>query len=238
MENPEFRVNQVNNDRSEQLRTEFNEWALAGRGEGMEKGHRPVGEQAIVQMNVPRNARVLDIGCGSGWASRLLAMEASEGTVIGIDISNEMIRVSEESSREFANLSFRVASAEQLPFDSRCFTHAFSMESLYYYADIARALSEIHRVLELNGVFVTVVDLYLENEASHQWVEKLKVPVALLSIEQYRSALAAAGFTAIQDERLFDHSAKDEPYTGSSFRSQQDYLDYKAAGSLMISGRA
>ena len=31
----------------EQLRTEFNEWARAGKGESMERGHRPVGEQAI-----------------------------------------------------------------------------------------------------------------------------------------------------------------------------------------------
>ena len=31
----------------ENLRLEFNDWACAGRGEGMEKGHRPVGEQAI-----------------------------------------------------------------------------------------------------------------------------------------------------------------------------------------------
>ena len=37
----------------EQLRTEFNEWARAGKGESMEHGHRPVGEQAIALMKVP-----------------------------------------------------------------------------------------------------------------------------------------------------------------------------------------
>ena len=65
----------------EQLRTEFNEWARAGKGESMELGHRPVGEQAIARMNVPADARVLDVGCGSGWATRLLAEYASSGRV-------------------------------------------------------------------------------------------------------------------------------------------------------------
>ena len=55
----------------EQLRTEFNEWARAGKGESMESGHRPVGKQAIALMRVSMDSRVLDVGCGSGWATRL-----------------------------------------------------------------------------------------------------------------------------------------------------------------------
>src|SRR5213596_1889306 len=117
----------------EQLRTEFNEWARAGRGESMERGHRPVGEQAIARMAVPNDARVLDVGCGSGWATRLLAERAENGRVVGIDISDEMIDTAREASAGFRNVEFRVASAEQLPFEDSEFTHAFSMESLYYY---------------------------------------------------------------------------------------------------------
>src|SRR6266852_2375289 len=128
----------------DQLRTEFNEWARAGKGESMERGHRPVGEQAIVRMNVPPDARVLDVGCGSGWASRLLAGFANRGSVTGIDISDEMINLARESSRSFPNVDYEIASAEQLPFSDNEFTQAFSMEALYYYQDIPRALNEIH----------------------------------------------------------------------------------------------
>ena len=127
----------------EQLRTEFNEWARAGKGESMERGHRPVGEQAIALMRVPADARVLDVGCGSGWATRLLAQYASNGRVTGIDISDEMIRVARDSSGTVPNIDFQTASAEHLPFGDNEFTHAFSMESLYYYANIAKALGEI-----------------------------------------------------------------------------------------------
>jgi ubiquinone/menaquinone biosynthesis C-methylase UbiE len=222
----------------ELLRLEFNEWAKAGRGESMEHGHRPVGEQAIARMLVPADACVLEVGCGSGWASRLLAERANVGRVVGIDISDEMIRLAAETSNDFSNLTFQVASAEDLPFEDGEFSHAFSMESLYYYADMSRALAEISRVLVRRGLFVTVVDLYHENRASHQWIEKLQVPVHLLSTLQYHSLFEQAGFEDVRDERILDPAPIVERYTGTSFRSHEDYLEYRAAGSLMLSARA
>lgn len=219
------------------LRIEFNEWAKAGRGESMERGHRPVGEQAIEKMGVQPDAQVLDVGCGSGWASRLLAEKARDGGVIGIDISDEMIRVARESSIGFSNLTFEVASAETLPFATSQIDDVFSMESLYYYADMTRALGEIHRVLKPGGLFVTVVDLYQENEPSHQWIETLKVPVHLLGSAEYAALFARAGFVEIQTGRLLDPTPLPEDYTGNSFKSREDYFQYRAAGSLMLSGR-
>lgn len=219
----------------EHLRLEFNEWARAGRGAGMEKGHRPVGEQAIAQMRLPADARVLDIGCGSGWATRLMAAEAKNGEVVGIDISDEMVQVARSTSLPFTNARFEVASAERLPFTDNEFTHAFSMESLYYYSSVATALKEIQRVLANNGRFVTVVDLYLENEPSHQWIPTLKVPVHLLSVADYRSLLSDAGFVNIVDGRLHDPTPVPDDYAGGSFRTREDYLRYRENGSLMIS---
>ncbi len=222
----------------ERLRVEFNDWARAGRGEGMEKGHRPVGEQAIELMAIPADARVLDAGCGSGWASRLMAKSAVNGRVVGIDIADEMIRLARETSSSFPNAEFQVASAEKLPFSDGEFSHAFSMESLYYYADMPGALREIRRVLEPGGLFVTVVDLYLENRPSHQWVEELKVPVQLLSTAQYRSFFEQAGFRKVLDRRLLDPTPVPENYTGGSFKTREDLVEYRASGSLMISGEA
>lgn len=221
----------------ERLRIEFNEWARAGRGESMERGHRPVGEQAIALMRVGEDARVLDLGCGSGWATRLLAGYAARGNVIGLDISDEMIEVARSSSNEFDNVEFQVGSAERLPFDDRYFTHAFSMESLYYYADVLAALREVHRVLEPGGLFVAVLDLYKENEPSHQWIEQLRVPVHLLSVEDYHALFAKAGFGEVSDRRLYDPTPVPEDYAGGSFKSREDFLRYRECGSLILTGR-
>ena len=226
-----------NQTAEERLRLEFNDWARAGRGERMERGHRPVGEQAIARMRVPKDARVLDLGCGSGWATRLFAEQAQEGSVIGVDIADEMITTARAASEDFRNVEFRLASAERLPFDDRYFSHAFSMESLYYYEDMGRALREVHRVLEPGGQFVTVVDLYQENEPSRQWIAELKVPVHFLNIPQYRALFEDAGFVNVHDKRLYDPTPVPFEYTGGSFQTREDYLRYKEIGSLMLSGQ-
>jgi SAM-dependent methyltransferase len=223
-------------DREERLRLEFNDWAKAGRGEGMEKGHRPVGEQAIELMNIPAGARVLDVGCGSGWATRLMAEKARDGRVVGVDISDEMVQLAAETSMSFSNVQFKISSAEKLPFADAEFTHAFSMESLYYYADMLGALNEIKRVLAPGGVFVTVLDLYQENEPSHRWIGELKVPVHLLSSTEYLTLLARAGFVNVKDRRLYDPTPVPENYTGGSFKDLDEYLKYRQSGSLMLSG--
>ncbi|MGI8835069.1 MAG: class I SAM-dependent methyltransferase [Pyrinomonadaceae bacterium] len=219
----------------ERLRAEFNDWVRAGRGPSMERGHRPVGEQAIRLLEIPDDGRVLDVGCGNGWATRLMAQDAAHGRVVGIDISDEMVDLSRETE-VLPNVEFREASAERLPFAENEFTHAFSMESLYYYGDILRALQEIWRVLKPGGRFACVVDLYKENRPSHQWIPDLKVPVHLLSIDEYRSQFEAAGFVNVSDQRVYDPTPVPEDYAGGSFKTREDFLEYRATGSLLIMG--
>jgi ubiquinone/menaquinone biosynthesis C-methylase UbiE len=167
-----------------------------------------------------------------------MAEKARTGRVVGIDIADEMITVARETSAGLSNVEFRVASAEKLPFPDYGFSHAFSMESLYYYADMLVALKEIKRVLEPVGQFVTVIDLYKENQPSHQWIEQLKVPVHLLSIPEYRSLFERAGFINVHDQRLYDHTPVPDNYTGGSFKTRADYVLYKETGSLMLRGEA
>ncbi len=221
----------------ERLRQEFNEWAKAGRGESMERGHRPTGEQAIAGMNIEPTSIVLDLGCGSGWATRLMAERATHGRVVGIDISDEMIALARSTSTQYPQAEFQIAGAENLPFETGEFTHAFSMESIYYYSDMLTALKEVRRVLAPGGLFAAVVDLFRENEPTQQWIEQLNVPVHFWGIEDYHALFEQAGFAEITDQRLYDPTPVPEDYSGGSFKSREDYLKYREGGSLLISGR-
>src|SRR5260370_33925510 len=77
---------------SESLRREFNRWAEAGRGEGMEQDHLPIVLPVLDRMRLGPEDNVLDVGCGAGWLVRLLAEQVPEGRVGGLDLSDEMIR--------------------------------------------------------------------------------------------------------------------------------------------------
>ncbi len=58
----------------ERLKHEFNRWADEGRGEEMERHHIPITEPVLAMMNLHTADRVLDLGCGAGWATRRLAL--------------------------------------------------------------------------------------------------------------------------------------------------------------------
>src|SRR5439155_21694607 len=98
------------------------------------------------------------------------------------------------------------------------------------------ALAEIHRVLQRGGLFVAVVDLYRESEATHQWIDSLNVPVQLLSVPEYRRLFNDAGFAKVRSERIIDPRPVPDCYTSGSFKGREDFVKYREAGSLMISG--
>ena len=113
---------------SESLRQEFNRWAEAGRGEGMEQDHLPIVLPVLDRMRLAPDDNVLDLGCGAGWLARLIAEQLPEGRVVGIDVSDEMIRRARRNNAGLENTMFVVGEAEEIPWDANFFTHAISVE--------------------------------------------------------------------------------------------------------------
>lgn len=92
---------------------------------------------------------VIDVGCGTGKVVSELADH--ELTVIGVDVSQQMISV---AGRRFPSCDFRTADAEVLPFQDGAVTH-YRAERLYQHLkNPARALAEAKRVLAPGGRIV------------------------------------------------------------------------------------
>src|ERR1051325_185191 len=104
----------------QKLQQEFNEWAAARRGDAMEDHHSDITDQTLALMDLQPSDRVLDLGCGTGWASRRLARVATEG--VGLDVADEMLRRAEQASSGFSNVRYVWGSAEKIPAPDNYFT--------------------------------------------------------------------------------------------------------------------
>ncbi|HEY0831173.1 MAG TPA: bifunctional demethylmenaquinone methyltransferase/2-methoxy-6-polyprenyl-1,4-benzoquinol methylase UbiE [Candidatus Dormibacteraeota bacterium] len=96
----------------------------------------------------------LDVACGSGKLTARLAMLAgSEGRVVGLDFSAQMLEVARQ---DHPGIAFLEADALSLPFDDASFdavTIAFGLRNL---ADPVRGLREMLRVVKPSGRVVVL----------------------------------------------------------------------------------
>jgi arsenite methyltransferase len=221
---------------NEALREEFNRWAEAGRGEGMEEEHLPIVLPVLDQMRLERDENVLDVGSGVGWLVGLIAERVPEGRVVGMDISDEMVRRSRRKYVDVENAMFVVGAAEEIPWDANFFTHAISVESAYYWRDPARGLREIHRVLQEGGAAWVLINYYLENVHSHQWAEQFAIPAQLLSAEEWEQHFREAGFDSVNHRRIPDPTPAPDAYKGRWFRDAAQLRAFRQTGALLVHG--
>ena len=222
---------------TENIREEFNRWAEAGRGEGMEQDHLPITVPVLQKMQLLPADNVLDLGCGSGWLSRRIGKMVPEGRVVGMDIADEMIRVARRTSLDHENLLFVTGEVAEIPWEANFFSHVISVESAYYWPNPAAGVKEIHRVLRPGGAAWILINYYRDNPCCHQWGELLAVPTQLLSAEEWANLFRDAGFALVSHERVADPSPSPETYTGRWFRDAAQLRAFKAEGALLVHAR-
>jgi len=225
----------------EQMRREFNQWAEAGRGEEMEQHHISITQQTLALMGLKPGERVLDLGCGAGWATRLLAQLVCggerPGQVVGLDVSDEMVRRARGASTQYDNILFVVGSALQIPWEENFFDKVLSVESFYYYGDQDRALDELFRVMAPRGELFILINLYKDNAYSLRWVDELKVPVQVRSEQEYVELLKEHGYEDVRAVRIPDLTPTPEEYSGKWFKNAEELRDFKQIGALLLIAR-
>jgi SAM-dependent methyltransferase len=222
--------------RDENLRNEFNLWAEAGRGEEMEEDHLPITLPALDLMQLSSDDNVLDVGCGAGWLERLLSERVPEGRVVGMDISDEMVRRARRNYVALENTMFIVGGVDEIPWDANFFSHAISVESAYYWPDPAAGMHEIHRVLREGGSAWLLINYYSDNPYCHQWAAQFATPAHLLSAEEWAALFHDAGFTDVAHRRIPDPTPAPESYAGRWFRDAAQLRAFREVGALLVHG--
>jgi trans-aconitate 2-methyltransferase len=153
------------------------------------------------------NERILDIGCGDGKITAEIAKRLPNGSVVGIDSSEEMIKFSIEEFPQdyYPNLDFMIAEAQKLPFDEE-FDVTFSNATLHWVIDHANVLQGIKRSLKPEGrillqmggrgnasALFTVLDSMLLKDKWGKFFREFSFPYGFYGDDDYRMWLMQAG---------------------------------------------
>jgi SAM-dependent methyltransferase len=128
-------------------------------------------------MAPPTDARILDVGCGSGALDRLLATRLAAARIDAIDVNPFLLREAAALARQFGDrIAFTPGSALALPFPEETFDCIFSVTVLEE-CDANQAIAEMLRVARPGariGIVVRAIDL-------PQWWN-LELPAAISAI--------------------------------------------------------
>jgi len=153
---------------------------------------------------LPAGTTVLDVGCGIGGSSRILAKDYGFA-VTGVTISPQQVKRAQELTAEGLNAQFLVDDAMHLSFPDGSFDVVWSIEAGPHMPDKAIFAKELLRVLKPGGVLVVAdwnqrddrqIPLnFWEKPVMQQLLDQWSHP-AFSSIEGFSELLAATGFAA------------------------------------------
>jgi ubiquinone/menaquinone biosynthesis C-methylase UbiE len=118
------------------------------------KGRRPFPQKVITylwEQNINKSPRILDIGCGTGIATRQLAQK-KKINVVGLDADALMIKKAKQQNDK---IDYVIGTADKLPYKDETFDIVTAFSSFHWFQN-KKSLDEIRRVLKKQGLFFIV----------------------------------------------------------------------------------
>ena len=186
----------------QKIRNDFDCLAVYDREQWNHNNHY----HSFLLKQLPNHCKtVLDIGCGTGEFSRLLAKRSAR--VIAIDLSPKMIEVAKQRSREFLNIDFQVADVLQWPFPVEQFDAIASIAVLHH-LPIEILLPSLKAALKPGGALV-ILDLFAPETVQDRISDLVAVPLNWIfqtirnrRIQASPEAIAAMKAHALTDQYL------------------------------------
>lgn len=137
----------------ESIRSDFDRIALLSNEHWNHNTHY----HGYLMGQIPEQCRqILEIGCGTGNFSRLLAQRAAK--VLAIDLSSQMIRLARERSQLYPNIDFVVGDVMAYQFADNQFDCIATLTTIHH-LPTEIILRKIREALRPGGIFVCL-DLY------------------------------------------------------------------------------
>ena len=172
----------------------------------------------LAAVAIENGDHVLDVGCGTGQATRAVARLARGGSALGVDLSSEMIALARSLAavEGVGNVEFRQADAQIHSFERTPFDAVISRMGSMFFGDPIMAFTNLHRALRPGGRLTL---LTWPSVTDNEWLSEFRAamavgrdlptpppdapsPFALCHPDRVRAILSAAGFADISFEAL------------------------------------
>lgn len=128
------------------------EHALEFDSRAMSDIRMQLADKLVEAMNLEGGERLLDVATGTGRFARPISRHLASGSIMGVDESLTMFRVSKESAQETIPRYQRIAGiAESIPLADETFDKAWVAFSLHHFTSAPAMIKETRRVLKRSG---------------------------------------------------------------------------------------
>ena len=142
-------------------------------------------------------ARLLDVGCGTGWTSKMFALAGFD--VVGLDISADMIELARTNCRGAGSVDFLVRDYE-MAIDCGTFQCAVIYDALHHAVDEHRIVKNVFDSLEPGGVFITAEPGrgHADHPDTRREAEKWGTTEKDMPFAHQKALMVAAGFKDVR----------------------------------------
>ncbi|CAM2834749.1 class I SAM-dependent methyltransferase [Legionella worsleiensis] len=114
-----------------------------------------VADQYLPHLNLAPTDNVLDVGCGNGAYSRKILKKVPQGSVLGVDPSENMLKLAQEVTAEYPNFAIKKDNVTSMNFKEQ-FDFVVSFWCLQWTTDIFKSFENIINALKKGGTFFTL----------------------------------------------------------------------------------
>ncbi len=189
------------------------------RTEQLDELLAPLGDAVIERANVQKGERILDVGCGTGHASALLAKQVGRaGEVLGVDVSAPMLEKANTRSKA-QQIHFEMADAQTMALAGADFSLIFSRFGVMFFSNPTQAFANLREALEEEGRLAFIC---WQDVSKNKWMQEplaaalkhLPAPTAeppaanapgpfsFADPDHVRGILEKAGFTDVEIEGI------------------------------------
>ncbi|MGE7920810.1 class I SAM-dependent methyltransferase [Viridibacillus sp. NPDC093762] len=159
----------------------------------MNSAHTSMNQWALEKVKVKESAVILDIGCGGGKTIQLLSKRNTFGKIVGIDYSEQAVKDSIRANKqdvEKGKVNILQGSVTDIPFPNNTFDIITAFQTHYFWPDLENGVKEAFRVLNKDGHFLIIAELYkinyhMKNFKTKEELEQLFIRTGFNSIKFY-----------------------------------------------------